>query len=106
MENTKKFYVIIKITKVWCCGIGNTPEEAFEKSRKWLPSKEGATISNTPFFPLTKRGTERGGLCIAKCTPRFVEVVKTKGGAAWVRFETDSEGMLDTKEAIFPIAIN
>ena len=66
MENTKKFYAIIKIAKVCCCGIGNTPEEAFEKSRKWNPSKESAAISNTPFFPLTRRGTERGGFCIAR----------------------------------------
>ncbi|MGA2506676.1 MAG: hypothetical protein ABSF80_04275 [Chitinispirillaceae bacterium] len=99
MQNTKKLYAIIKIAKVRCCGIGNTPEEAFEKSRKWNPSKEGAAISNTPFFPLTRRGTGLGGLCIARCTPDFVKAVETKGGAVWVRFQTDSEGVLDAKEA-------
>jgi hypothetical protein len=93
-----KFYAIVKIEEVCCFGTGATPEEAFEKSQKWIPSKEGAAISNTPIFPLTRRGAGRGGLCLARCTPGFVKAIEKKGGGASVRFETDSEGILDAQE--------
>jgi hypothetical protein len=98
MENTKKFYAIIRIEKMCCFGIGATPEKAFQRASKRLLSKGGATISNTPFFPLIRRGRGRGGFCLARCTPDFVKAVEGRKSATHFELLTDAEGRLDVQD--------
>jgi hypothetical protein len=97
MKNTKRFYAIIRIEKMCCLGTGATPEDAFQKAGERLSLKVGATISNTPFFPLTRHGKGKEGLCIARCTSRFVKGV-ARENSAYLKFTTDAEGRLDVQD--------
>lgn len=79
---------------IGCYGTGPTRTAAIEAARKWLTV--APEMDSIPDFD--GRCGYRD-LCIARCTARYAREIERRGGCAWVPYQVNEAGSLDTAES-------
>ena len=89
---TELLYAVIQVG-IGCYGVGSTREDAITAARSWL-----AAEPDIHALPDYKKTLGRGTLCVARCTERYAEKIRQKGGVGWVEYRVSEDGVFDLKQ--------